>query len=96
MLGPTQSLPVLCSAQPMLSERPPSAPPHQDSPPTHPPTPQHAQGAGQKRRTGGGGGSAANDVAIVRFASALEAHRAVRDRQGGFCGNSQVRLRVLQ
>ncbi|KAL4436884.1 hypothetical protein ABPG75_004023 [Micractinium tetrahymenae] len=37
-----------------------------------------------------------NEVAIVRFASALEAHRAVRDRQGAFCGNNQVQLRVLQ
>jgi len=36
------------------------------------------------------------EKAIVRFGSQVEAHRAVRERQHGFCGNSQVRLRVLQ
>jgi hypothetical protein len=36
------------------------------------------------------------EKAVVRFNSRMEAHRAVRDRQGGFCGNNQVRLRLLQ
>ncbi|EFN55711.1 hypothetical protein CHLNCDRAFT_52363 [Chlorella variabilis] len=36
------------------------------------------------------------EKAVVRFTSPLEAHRAVRDRQAGFCGNNALRLRVLQ
>jgi hypothetical protein len=38
----------------------------------------------------------ATEKAFVRFTSQLEARRAVRERQGGFCGNNQVRLRVLE
>ena len=37
-----------------------------------------------------------SEKAVVRFISPLEAHRAVRERQGGFCGNNQVQLRLLQ
>jgi hypothetical protein len=36
------------------------------------------------------------EKAVVRFTSPLEAHRAVREKQGSFCGNTPVRLRVLQ
>ena len=36
------------------------------------------------------------EKAFVRFTSPLEAHRAVRERQGGFIGSNQLRLRVLQ
>ncbi|KAL4432535.1 hypothetical protein ABPG77_000472 [Micractinium sp. CCAP 211/92] len=53
------------------------------------------EAAGPGRR-GAGASGAAHELAIVRFASPMEARRAVRDRQGGFCGNTQVRLRVLQ
>lgn len=36
------------------------------------------------------------EKAVVRFATRQEAHRALRDRQGSFCGSNSVRLCILQ
>lgn len=36
------------------------------------------------------------EKAVVRFATRQEVHRALRDRQGSFCGSNSVRLRILQ
>lgn len=53
-----------------------------------------------KRRQAPEGGSPKErekvERAVVRFATRQEAHRALRDRQGAFCGGSALRLRVLQ
>ncbi|KAL4858215.1 hypothetical protein ACK3TF_001700 [Chlorella vulgaris] len=52
--------------------------------------------AGTSRQHSRGSGPSRSEKAVVRFTSPLEAHRALRERQGGFCGSSQLRLRVLQ
>lgn len=65
-----------------------------------PPSP-HAcpQGGGSfqppRGRAGSSSSSSDTERAVVRFSSAEEAHRAVRTRQGTFCGTQPVRLRVL-
>ncbi len=52
---------------------------------------------GIKRRHGGGPKEKEkSEKAVVRFATRQEAHRALRDLQGSFCGSNAVRLRVLQ
>ena len=53
-------------------------------------SPSAAPSLQAKRQAGAAGNSA-----IVRFDSPVEAQRAARSKQGGYCGSATVRLKVL-